>query len=220
MNEALGDETAKQALYQGVSEVDQRDLVIIDGASFKDEAQARALAGLWGRRWVEVQTALDAEVESLDDERCYHPELLDQRAALQDLDEAERERFSLEDLPSFAQVWALGFMYAVESWPEDWAPPRDKEAADVLDSALGAIVALTEDDTGEPEIAPFGEGPATVSQDRVNDLADAIWAVYDLRALWRGLGPRIATVRAEATPGRNEPCGCGSGKKFKKCCGA
>jgi hypothetical protein len=26
-------------------------------------------------------------------------------------------------------------------------------------------------------------------------------------------------VRAAATPGRNEPCTCGSGKKYKKCCG-
>ncbi|MGB0466579.1 MAG: PBPRA1643 family SWIM/SEC-C metal-binding motif protein [Pontibacterium sp.] len=23
----------------------------------------------------------------------------------------------------------------------------------------------------------------------------------------------------EATPGRNDPCACGSGKKYKKCCG-
>jgi preprotein translocase subunit SecA len=28
-----------------------------------------------------------------------------------------------------------------------------------------------------------------------------------------------APVRAEAKPGRNEPCPCGSGKKYKKCCG-
>jgi len=26
-------------------------------------------------------------------------------------------------------------------------------------------------------------------------------------------------IHAEAKPGRNEPCPCGSGKKFKKCCG-
>jgi hypothetical protein len=26
-------------------------------------------------------------------------------------------------------------------------------------------------------------------------------------------------VRVEKHPGRNEPCSCGSGKKFKKCCG-
>jgi SEC-C motif-containing protein len=28
------------------------------------------------------------------------------------------------------------------------------------------------------------------------------------------------TVHKEQTPGRNDPCPCGSGKKYKKCCGA
>jgi uncharacterized protein YecA (UPF0149 family) len=32
---------------------------------------------------------------------------------------------------------------------------------------------------------------------------------------------KIKTVRrAEAKVGRNDPCPCGSGKKYKKCCGA
>ena len=26
------------------------------------------------------------------------------------------------------------------------------------------------------------------------------------------------TIRVEKKPGRNEPCHCGSGKKYKKCC--
>jgi hypothetical protein len=30
---------------------------------------------------------------------------------------------------------------------------------------------------------------------------------------------RSRTVRKEKTPGRNGPCPCGSGKKYKKCCG-
>lgn len=29
----------------------------------------------------------------------------------------------------------------------------------------------------------------------------------------------IETVRKDATPGRNDPCSCGSGKKYKRCCG-
>jgi SWIM/SEC-C metal-binding protein len=28
-----------------------------------------------------------------------------------------------------------------------------------------------------------------------------------------------ATVMLEQTPSRNDPCSCGSGKKYKKCCG-
>ena len=31
---------------------------------------------------------------------------------------------------------------------------------------------------------------------------------------------RSKTVHKEKTPGRNDPCPCGSGKKYKKCCGA
>jgi len=30
---------------------------------------------------------------------------------------------------------------------------------------------------------------------------------------------KTAPIRAEKTVGRNEPCPCGSGKKFKNCCG-
>jgi len=37
----------------------------------------------------------------------------------------------------------------------------------------------------------------------------------DLDRLLSGSGP----VRAEKKPGRNDPCPCGSGKKYKKCCG-
>jgi uncharacterized protein len=45
-------------------------------------------------------------------------------------------------------------------------------------------------------------------------------AVYDLREIWRDIGPRVETVHRVPTPGRNDPCSCGSGKKYKKCCGA
>ncbi|MBR4508780.1 MAG: SEC-C domain-containing protein [Elusimicrobiaceae bacterium] len=31
---------------------------------------------------------------------------------------------------------------------------------------------------------------------------------------------KIQTIVKEKEPGRNDPCPCGSGKKYKKCCGA
>jgi uncharacterized protein len=34
------------------------------------------------------------------------------------------------------------------------------------------------------------------------------------------LGPRVETLRKAPEPGRNDPCPCGSGKKYKKCHGA
>lgn len=192
-----------------------------DEGSFADPAQQQRFTELWTRRWNEVAQALDAEVDGLDDEAAYHPEVMDLRGAIAALPQEERAAMADEALPSFGQVWALGFMFAVESWPEEWAPPRDKEAVKWLDGALDAIVALSEDDTDPPTLSVFDDdGPPSVSRQRLNAFSDAVWAVYDLRELWRNFGPRVQTMHKIATPGRNDPCSCGSGKKYKKCCGA
>ena len=80
---------------------------------------------------------------------------------------------------------------------------------------------LTEDDRGTPAVSMFAEdGPPSVSEERLDDFGAAIWAVYDLRQLWKSLGPRVEAVRKGPEPGRNDPCPCGSGKKYKKCHGA
>ena len=122
---------------------------------------------------------------------------------------------------AFSMVWALGFMFVVEAWPEEWTAPRDKEAAKWLNAALESIVAITEDDTDEATLSVLeDDGPPSVSLRRMNEFADAVWAVYDLRELWRNIGPRVEQVHKVATPGCNDPCSYGSGKKYKKCCGA
>mgnify|MGYP003615363988 FL=1 len=204
--------------------------------SFADDAQKDAFMALWTRRVQEVTAALDNEdVRNLSDENAYSPEVLDVRAMMLSLSPEERAEAlqgadGEEDegpLPAFGQVWALGFMFAVESWPEEWvAPAKDKDAVKALDAALDAIVALTEDDTGPAEVSAFGpdeeggeEPPPSMSMARMEAFGEALWAVYDLRALWRSIGPRVETVRVEATPGRNDACPCGSGKKYKKCHG-
>jgi uncharacterized protein len=189
--------------------------------SFADAAQSERFLALWTRRWDEVAQALDTEVQALDDEAAYHPEVMDVRGAIAALPPEDQAAMAREDIPSFAQVWALGFMFAVENWPEEWAPPRDKDGAKWLDASLDAIVALTEDDTDAPTLSVFSDdGPPSVSQNRLNAFGDALWAVYDLRELWRSIGPRVEQVRKTAEPGRNDLCHCGSGKKYKKCHGA
>lgn len=175
----------------------------------------------WRRRWQEIAWALDQPVELLEDERTYHPEALDVRGAILSLPPEERRAGDLENLPGYGQVWALGFMYAVETWPEDWELPRDPDAAEMVDNALQDIVALTEDDRGEPAVSMYSEdGPPSVSNERLDTMGAAIWAVYELRQVWRSLGPRTDPVRKAAEPGRNDLCPCGSGKKYKKCHGA
>lgn len=191
------------------------------GSPFSDLAQAQRFSELWQRRWSEVATDLEAKVESLNDERTYHPEVMDLRGLIAQLSEEERATLGNEPVPSFAQIWAIGFMYAVENWPEEWALPRDKEAAGLIDEALQALLDLTEDDTGPAAISMMGEDAApSVSKSRVQAFGDAIWAVYDLHDVWASIGPRVQQIRKAPEPGRNDPCPCGSGKKFKKCHGA
>jgi uncharacterized protein len=124
--------------------------------------------------------------------------------------------------PSFGQLWAQGFMAAVNAWPEEWAGSRNKQAVQWRTAALGVMEALTRVDTDPPTLAAFAddpEAPPSVSERRMQAFGDAIWAVYNMREMWRSLGPRIETVHKVANPGRNDPCSCGSGKKYKKCCG-
>jgi uncharacterized protein len=188
---------------------------------FADAAQQARFLELWQRRWTDIEQGLAADIKALDDERAYHPEVMDVRGAVAALPEAERAGMAGEFLPSFAQVWAVGFMYAVENWPDEWQPPRDKEGRKWLDDALQRLVALTEDDEDEPTLSVFDdEGVPTVSVSRFEAFADAVWAVYDLHEMWRSIGPRVETLHKPALPGRNDPCFCGSGKKYKKCHGA
>jgi uncharacterized protein len=188
---------------------------------FADAAQQARFLELWQRRWDDIVQGLAADIKALDDERAYHPEVMDVRGAVAALPEEERAAMAGEFLPSFAQVWAVGFMYAVENWPDEWQPPRDKEGRKWLDDALQRLIALTEDDEDEPTLSVFDdEGVPTVSTSRFEAFADGVWAVYDLHELWRNIGPRVETLHKPATPGRNDPCFCGSGKKYKKCHGA
>jgi uncharacterized protein len=185
-------------------------------AIFEQHAEQHAFLALWTQRWSDVAQALDTPVTALDDPRAYQPEVVDARAASTVLHQAPDPA-----LPSFGQAWARGFMAAVQAWPEEWRGPRNQAALHWRGATLGLLQALTLADLDPPTLSAFADGAAapTVSARRMKAFADAIWAVYSLRATWRKLGPRVQTVRGAATPGRNEPCHCGNGKKFKKCCG-
>jgi uncharacterized protein len=165
-----------------------------EGGSFADDAQRQQFLSLWQRRFDEIKLALDTPVEALDDDKAYAPEVMDVRGAIASLPPEEREEI---------------------------ADPKDKDAAKWHDLSLEAIVALTEDDDAVPTLSALSDdGPPSVSEERLNAYGEALWAVYDLREIWRNIGPRVAQVIKEATPGRNDACSCGSGKKYKKCCGA
>lgn len=196
-------------------------LPVLLAVPFANAVQRQHFLSLWTRRGLLVSQALNAKIQALTDAAAYQPELVDARADFSALPEAERAQRRGEKLPSFGQLWAKGFMAVVAAWPDDWAVSRNKEAIKWRTTALDFVAALTQDDTEPPTLRAFedAEGPPTVSVKRMKAFADALWSVYNMHEMWRTLGPRIETVVKAATPGRNDPCSCGSGKKYKKCCG-
>jgi len=188
---------------------------------FDDRETFDRFVSLWQRRMHEVAVALRVPAPARDDDNTYEPQVMDLRGVIAALTPEQRAEMGDAPVPSFGQIWAIGFMYAVESWPQEWAAPRDRETAKNIDAALQNIIALTEDDTHTLNVCAFEDHlKPGMSQQRFDEFNDGLWAVYDLYEIWHTLGPRIVTVRSTDKTGRNDPCPCGSGKKFKKCCGA
>ncbi len=113
--------------------------------------------------------------------------------------------------------WAAGFYQAVRD-DDDWDE-------------------LTQDADAWPLLAPFlllqkGYNPdkPELQVDQQEDLLQLlISSAYGIHDYWRELHRRMAAarlvlqnpfVRDGPKVGRNDPCSCGSGKKYKKCCGA
>ncbi|AXK73242.1 YecA family protein [Lysobacter sp. TY2-98] len=112
--------------------------------------------------------------------------------------------------------WAMGFFRAVElreaAW-EKWLDENDwiEEIFDLLDRlASGEVVA---EDPTQP-------GTPIAYKERLEIIGSLPGMLNDLHHhRIEALTPREPIRRAE-TPERNAPCPCGSGKKYKKCCGA
>ena len=117
-------------------------------------------------------------------------------------------------------AWAVGFLRAVERAPDSWDAMLDeKEFGDALDAAE-ALAATLDDETGAR--APSRREREALIDRMIADVGD----IHEFFRPYRQAGTtpramRVETVRREQPRiGRNEPCPCGSGRKFKACCGA
>lgn len=144
-------------------------------------------------------------------------------------DDALRERLLAEGVlqsqdpaewPLDGEVWAIGFLETVVAFAEDWRDPDpDDDDAEWFVGCLVTIRLLTLRDDGELEQALAEQFPGqTLARDDLID--EACFAVQDLRCYWLERTTRTLPRVAPPTPGRNDPCPCGSGRKFKKCHGA
>jgi uncharacterized protein len=128
------------------------------------------------------------------------------------VEDGER-RVSVED-------WCIGFSLGVHLRIEAWDPLiRDKEYSGLLAPIAAFSLEIAWSDVTK------GNDPNEVRERLIALLPSAVQAIY---AYWRpvrekrahGLVSDSFHLGGNSKVRRNAPCPCGSGKKFKKCCGA
>ena len=98
------------------------------------------------------------------------------------------------------QTWCNGFVEAMAYHREDWMPLLSTEAGFLR---IAPILMTSDPDEWEKK-----------------ELCDGLKiAALAIHAFWSSADPNPSPIRASDTPGRNDPCPCGSGKKYKRCCG-
>jgi uncharacterized protein len=119
----------------------------------------------------------------------------------------------------YGNDWARGFMRGVDFHRAAW----EELFVDELYSPLVPILALAYEHDPDPEMRPYKDGIDAERREKlILGVAAGVTAIYEY------FGPerrRIAAElgggrrKAEQKIGRNDPCPCGSGKKYKHCCG-
>ncbi|GGJ97240.1 UPF0149 family protein [Luteimonas terricola] len=122
-----------------------------------------------------------------------------------------------EDELDVGHDWALGFFAAVglreQEW-DRWLDDNDwmEDIFDLLDRLVSGEVMDFEDPTAAATPISYRE--------RLEIIVGLPGMLADLNHhRVEALTPR-EPIRREATPERNAPCPCGSGRKYKKCCGS
>jgi len=93
------------------------------------------------------------------------------------------------------------------------------ETVEVKSDNVDGTMIFSGVDTGEEAKGTWEDGQK--KQDREIRTLEAVCVQHEIDHLngMRCLDRAVdVTYRAEKKPGRNEPCHCGSGKKYKKCC--
>ena len=185
----------------------------------EDRAQAeRAL----GARMIVLLDQLDPEM-LFDD-----PEALRLSPLMIEWDEPARQELLQEGQFDPAQVaalctggeWSDGFLIGVARHADVWGMPEDESEIEYAVDLTLQVRALAFPDGSAELKAHVAEVYGDEGADRQRLIDEACWAVQDLRLWWVDHAPKPETRRVEKTPGRNDPCPCGSGKKYKKCHGA
>jgi len=109
--------------------------------------------------------------------------------------------------------WAEGFMDAVRMRMDAWEPLFLHRSMGEL---LMPILVLCCDENGES----YFSGDEAADEILIKTAPNVIPAAIDgIDMFWRERALKPSPIRKELKTGRNDPCPCGSGKKYKRCCG-
>ena len=122
-----------------------------------------------------------------------------------------------------ANNWARGFMRGVTLHHESWKELLDDEEHG---GPLIPIMVLAHEHNPDPEMRPYQDNiDAELREKLILGVAAGVTAIYryfapERRKIAAELGAgRTPNRQPERKIGRNDPCRCGSGKKYKHCCG-
>ena len=115
--------------------------------------------------------------------------------------------------PDFC-TWCNAYLYALDIVPTDWFEAVDQEEFEDLFYPIMALGGIYDDEENGEVILHLNEKELTqLESDLPHVLLDIYW-------YWQAIINKPQTVRREGEKvGRNDPCPCGSGKKYKACCG-
>lgn len=120
-----------------------------------------------------------------------------------------------------AEGWSMGFMLGVTLFQDVWQPILEEHG-----EWLAPMLLLGTEEGWEQlqEAHPEGsdERPAVrAAYEAIPDKIEEIFQYFMPQREANAQARVTATLRRSGDKiGRNDPCPCGSGKKFKKCCGA
>lgn len=111
-------------------------------------------------------------------------------------------------------TWCNAYLYALDIVPTDWFEAVDQEEFEDLFYPIMALGGIYDDEENGEIILHLNEKELTqLESDLPHVLLDIYW-------YWQAIINKPQTVRREGEKvGRNDPCPCGSGKKYKACCG-
>lgn len=123
---------------------------------------------------------------------------------------------ALSPVSQLLAPWAAGFHFACTTFPG--LLELDEPAVATTLARLWRHLPVENDDERELLATLDRELPLASLEDAVDDL---VHAVAELAELTQDRRYHVDTVRRDAPKvGRNDPCPCGSGRKFKQCHGA